>query len=72
MSRNWLSMAKKTFRSFWEKSKRDEHLERLYTREGYLDAYSEHTNIRVERDPHDGSGRNVGRDRKTSVRFSRK
>jgi SAM-dependent methyltransferase len=56
MSRNLLSLPKKTFRRFWGKSERDKHLESLYTRKGYLDAYSEHTDVRVERDPHAAVG----------------
>lgn len=52
MSRKLLSLAKKVLKRLLGKSKCDKRIERLYKREGYLDAYSEHTNIRVERDPH--------------------
>jgi SAM-dependent methyltransferase len=31
-------------------------IKRLYNKKGYLDAYSEHTDIRVERDPHSAVG----------------
>ena len=61
MSRSLLSFAKRAFRRILGKSKRDKrlerlYLERLYERQGYLDAYSEHTDIRVERNPHAAVG----------------
>jgi len=56
MSRHWSSLAKKVFGRLLEKSTRAERLEQLYKGEDFLDAYREHTDTRVECDPHAAVG----------------
>ncbi len=51
MPRDLSSLAKKVLRRLAGKSRSDRETERLYETKSYLDAYSEHTDLRVERDP---------------------
>lgn len=48
-----MTLAKRTVRNFlWGKRNFDKTVKSLYATESYLDAYSGHTDLRVERDPH--------------------
>jgi len=50
------SLLENVFKRLHRKSKGDKQTDRLYQTKDYLNAYSQHTDIRVERDPHAAVG----------------
>ena len=56
MAQNFLSLAKRLVKSVVKTPIRDHSVEKLYQEKDYLVAYSEHTDLRVERDPHAAIG----------------
>lgn len=56
MRKTILSLFKRIFKRLRSTSKYKEHIKKLYEEKDYLEAYSEHTNLRVECSPHKAIG----------------
>lgn len=56
MKENFLSLFKKDHKRYLGRLRSDKHIEKMYKKEDYLNAYSKHTDYRVERDPYSAVG----------------
>ena len=56
MKENSLSLFKKARKLYLGRLESDKRIEKLYKKEDYLNAYSKHTDYRVERNPYSAVG----------------